>query len=456
MSASAPLVAPSVAYALRRALARPLEAEQAQLLVRCWLALTVAALTMAGLFVLPVLGARLPLFQGLVSVEIFRVALAAHVTFSLNVWLLGYAAVLWSAGLVRLRAPLQRWAGAGPLLALAGMSGLAGSVLAGAGNPVLADYVPVLAHPLFLAGLALFFAGVGVIAVHYLAQAAGRAGRLPAEGAALQWAALAFVAALPAAVTAWSRGVATAQALAWGPGHLFQVVHTGALIAAWCRLLGRPLPAWGQALLRAVLPLLAIPAVAIPWLYTLPGPVRAGEMALVTWWAVGIPLTVAWLVIAAELLRTRQRPDAALLWSMLFLAAGGLVALGGLPGDVRVTAHYHSTVGAISIAYMGLTYRLLGLPARHLPASPARAVQLLLYGGGVGLLVCGLFWAGLEGSARKAFESFGDQLSLTGPAGLVMLGGTTAALGGAWFVSAAAWRLAARPCLQYPGEAVEG
>lgn len=445
MSASAPLVAPSVAYALRHALARPLEAEQAQRLVRCWLALAVGALTVAGLFVLPVLGARLPFFQELVTAETFRVALAGHVTFSLNVWLLGYAAVLWTASLARLGAPLRGWSAAGPLLALAGMSSLAASVLARAGNPVLADYVPVLAHPLFLAGLALFFAGVGVIAVHYLTQAASRAGRLTAEEAALQWAALALVAALPAALTAWSRGVATAQGLAWGPGHLFQVVHTGALIAAWCRLLGRPLPAWGQALLRAVLPLLAIPAVAIPWLYALPGPVRAGEMALVTWWAAGVPLTVGWLVLTAEMLRARQRPDAALLWSMLFLAAGGLVALGGLPGDVRVTAHYHSTVGAVTIAYMGLTYRLLGQPAQRAPASLARAVQMLLYGGGVGLLVCGLFWAGLDGSARKAFESFGDQLSLAGPAGLVMLGGIIAALGGAWFVSAAAWRLAARP-----------
>jgi hypothetical protein len=445
MSARAPFVALPAAYALRRALARPLEAEQAQRLVRTWLALAVGALTMAGLFVLPVLGARLPFFQELVSPEAFRVALAGHVTFSLNVWLLGYAALLWTAALARRGAPLRGWAGAGPLLALAGMSSLAASVLFGAGSPVLADYVPVLDHPLFLAGLALFFAGVGIVAVHYLAHVAGRTGGPAAEDAALQWAALAFIAALPAAATAWSRGVATAQGLAWGPGHLFQVVHTGTLLAAWCRLLGRPLPARGQAVLRAVLPLLAIPAVAIPWLYALPGPVRAGEMALVTWWATGVPLTVALLVLTAEMLRGRQRPDAALLWSMLFLAVGGLVALGGLPGDVRVTAHYHSTVGAVTIAYMGLTYRLLGPTARRAPATLARGVQLLLYGGGVGLLVCGLFWAGLEGSARKAFESFGGEVSLASPGGLVMLGGTVAALGGVWFVSAAAWRLTGRP-----------
>jgi|DewCreStandDraft_5_1066085.scaffolds.fasta_scaffold00018_5 hypothetical protein len=444
MSASAPLVAPPIVYALRRALARPLEAEQAQRLVRAWLALAVGALTMAGLFVLPVLGARLPFFQELVSPETFRVALAGHVTFSLNVWLLGYAALLWTAALARRGAPLRGWAGAGPLLALAGMSSLAASVLFGAGSPVLADYVPVLDHPLFLAGLALFFVGVGTVAVHYLAHVAGRTGGPAAEDAALQWAALAFIAALPAAATAWSRGVATAQGLAWGPGHLFQVVHTGALLAAWCRLFGRPLPAWGQAVLRAVLPLLAIPAVAIPWLYALPGPVRAGEMALVTWWATGVPLTVALVVLTAEMLRRRQRPDAALLWSMLFLVVGGLVALGGLLGDVRVTAHYHSTVGAVTIAYMGLTYRLLGLTARRALATLARSIQLLLYGGGVGLLVSGLFWAGLEGSARKAFESFGGRLSLASPAGLVMLGGTVAALGGVWFISAAAWQLAGR------------
>jgi cytochrome c oxidase subunit 1 len=158
-----------------------------------------------------------------------------------------------------------------------------------------------------------------------------------------------------------------------------------------------------------------------------------------------VPLTVALLVLTAEMLRGRQRPDAALLWSMLFLAVGGLVALGGLPGDVRVTAHYHSTVGAVTIAYMGLTYRLLGPTARRAPATLARGVQLLLYGGGVGLLVCGLFWAGLEGSARKAFESFGGEVSLASPGGLVMLGGTVAALGGVWFVSAAAWRLTGRP-----------
>ncbi|MBI2941269.1 MAG: hypothetical protein HYY04_12615 [Chloroflexi bacterium] len=417
-------------------LATPADHALVQRLVWTWLRLAVGALTIAGLFVVPVLGGRLPLVQSLFNPDYFRLALVTHVTFSLNVWLIGFAAVLWTLAAARLApASVQPWTVVGPALAVAGALALAATAVGNLGAPLLADYVPMLAHPLYYGGLALFFGGVGLVAAQYVVVAARASGPLPAEAWALQWAAVVYLLALLSAAVAWNSGITEPGIVVWGAGHLLQIVNAAVLIAAWRWLLGESLSALGQAILRAVLPILAMPAVVIPWLHVLPGPVRAGEMALVAWWGVGVPLGIAWAVVVAAWLRQGRPADLALLLSLGFFGIGGVISLLGMESDVRVTAHYHSMVGAVTVAYMGMTYRLTSQLAGRVPRHHLRTGQFLLYGAGIGLLVAGLFWAGRDGSARKVFEAFSGQLVLASPAGLVLIGSLLAAVGGIIFVA---------------------
>lgn len=434
----------------RAAVARlvlPADEALAQRLAWSWLRLAVASLTVAGLFVVPVIGGRLPLAQRLFEPGFFRVALVTHVTFSLNLWLMGFVAVLWTLAATRLaRAPLLPLALLAAPLSASGALLLTVTAMAGLGSPVLADYVPVLAHPLFYGGLGLFFGGVGLPAAQYLVATLAARAPLPTPAAALRWAALTYLLALLSIALAWSRGTSDLPVLVWGAGHLFQVVNAAALLACWWWLLPAPPPRRGRLTLQVALPLLALPATLVPWLHALPGLLPPGEMSTVTWWGIGIPLVVGWVVVVDAWWRQGRPWEPALLLSLGFFAVGGAIALAGLESDVRVTAHYHAMVGAVTVAYMGFSYRLLGRLGGRLPARSLCHGQQLLYGLGIGLLVAGLFWAGLLGSPRKVFETFSGQLDLASPAGLVLVGSTLAALGGAAYVVGAG-RLLLRPAV---------
>lgn len=101
-----------------------------------------------------------------------------------------------------------------------------------------------------------------------------------------------------------------------------------------------------------------------------------------------------------------------------------------------VTAHYHGTIGAVTLALMGLSHGLRPVFGREVAPAPLVCRQLRLYGFGILLMMAGLAVAGIAGPPRKVPGKVGLELGPEFLARLVMgLGGTLATAGILLFVA---------------------
>lgn len=409
-----------------------------------WLLLAVCALALSTACALLLIASRTPLLAPLAAGgELFRRALVLHVGLAVLVWFLAGAAGFWSMA-AGAAATSARWCALA--LGATGMAAMVAPLLLGAGQPLLANYIPVLDHPLFLAGLALFLAGVALCAACSLAPLLRRVRAGPAWrlGALLSLAAFALALlalAASAAQTGFGQGQAGFELLAWGPGHMLQFVHVILMMCAWQALAGQVFGAEGALGRRAVSALLLLafaPLLAAPVLYLQYG-VASAEfrrgftllMAFGAWPAaslMGLHLLMR-LWRAGRAAWAAPLAPALLLSVLLFLlgcAIGSLIRA----DSTMVPAHYHGTVGAVTLAYMALGYRLLaawgGAPTPRLCR-----LQPQLYGGGLMLLALALAWSGALGVPRKTlhadvivqYPAYFAAMGLAGLGGLLAIGG---------------------------------
>jgi heme/copper-type cytochrome/quinol oxidase subunit 1 len=142
-----------------------------------------------------------------------------------------------------------------------------------------------------------------------------------------------------------------------------------------------------------------------------------------------------------------QRPlRAALLASMLLFIAGGLIGLTISGNNVKIPAHYHGCIVGVTLALMGLVYRLLPQLGYRVVSGRAAVAQPWVYGIGQLLHIVGLVWSGGYGVQRKVAGAE-QVLSRTGEVagmGLMGLGGLLAIVGGLMFV-VVVWRAMRRP-----------
>lgn len=409
-----------------------------------WLVLATAAVAASSLFAILIVMARVPglgsLFPG---TEFYRVALTLHVDLSQWVWFMAFAAMLWSLAARRAPGPMQ-WAA----LALGALGALlmAVSPVLGAIRPIMSNYIPVLDSVWFLAGLGIYgiavllaaLAAVGEGADFSLRRTAGadssaavlRLGLLLA--AAIVLVALAMLAYTGATMPPGAAGHAFFEILFWGAGHIWQFCLTTLMLVAWLALCppGLALPA--GSLLRFLLLLGALPALAAPLL--LPSAAAGGDhfvayTRLMQWTSWQLPLLLGFLLLRSHW-RSRAVPAAGLTLSILLLVSG--IVLGTMiDGQTTlVTAHYHGTIGAVTLAFMALTYGVLPVLGHAMPPQPRIDLQLRFYGYGILLMMSGLAGAGLMGAPRKTAGNVGMEFGVEAISRMVLgLGGTLATIG---------------------------
>ncbi|HWI83477.1 cbb3-type cytochrome c oxidase subunit I [Ramlibacter sp.] len=424
------------------------------LLARGWLWLGLAALIGSGLFSVLLVFSRTPGINRLLPLnDLFHVALVVHVDLSVLVWFVALAGLLWSlddSG-QRLR---QGWAA----LALTGLGALAMALspFLGHAEPIMANYIPVLAGPAFLAGLLLFAAGVALLVLRTLRNAPRLGLHFDGRGAlrfGLNAAAVATAVALLAFAWSWAAvpatlaGKAYYEILFWGGGHALQFTWTLLMLVAWLWLAGEcggtvPLSPRVAVLMFA----LALASVFVTPVAYLAYDVASVEHRAMLTWAMRLGGGVALLPIGlAVVFALRGAPPptavlrpvrAALVASVLLFAAGGAIGIFITGSNVRIPAHYHGCIVGVTLALMGVVYRLL--PALgYRPAEGRLAnAQPWLYAGGQLLHITGLVWSGGYGVQRKVA---GAEQVLRSPAeiagmGLMGLGGAIAIVGGLAFV----------------------
>jgi heme/copper-type cytochrome/quinol oxidase subunit 1 len=327
----------------------------------------------------------------------------------------------------------------------------------GHAQPVMANYIPVLDGPVFLAGLAVFGLGAATLVLRSLIAARPTGPGLAEEGA-LRFGFNASVVAAAVAVLSFGASLLLVprsldaltyyEILFWGGGHALQFVWTLLMLVGWLWLAG----ATGATVslsprLTALLLALALLSVFVtPGAY-LVSSVTSVEFRLINTWAmrlgggvaiVPIGLAVVLALLRAGASRTASEPPlrAALLASILLFGAGGVIGALISGNNVRIPAHYHGCIVGVTLALMGLVYLLLPRLGYREPTGRLAFWQPVLYGSGQLLHIIGLVWSGGYGVQRKVAGSAQVLRSASEVAGmgLMGLGGLIAIIGGVLFV----------------------
>ncbi len=438
----------------RRDFALPLPAGARRTLAVGWLCLGLVALLAAGVFSVLLVVSRTPYVQGLLPVaDFFRVALVVHVDFSVLVWFLAFAGVLWSLN----GSPRLLWLGWSSMaLASAGAALMALAPFLGRGPAVMSNYIPVLQQPLFLTGLAVFALGFAVLVLRSML-AAPRVGVRPDGAAALRFglntaaisgavACLAFMwsyLALPSGLD----GKAYFELLFWGGGHVLQFTYTLLMMVAWLWLagaIGAPVPLTP----RVTLLLFGVglgSAFVTPVVYLAYDIASVEHHRWLTWimrTGGGLAIGPLVLALALALLRAPRADEsarplrAALVSSLALFSVGGAIGFAISGSNVKIPAHYHGCIVGVTLALMGVTYHLLPQWGARPVSAKWATRQAYAYAGGQLMHVAGLLWSGGYGVQRKVA---GDAQVLRtaqeiAAMAIMGLGGLIAIVGGMMFL----------------------
>ncbi|MEO5375757.1 MAG: cbb3-type cytochrome c oxidase subunit I [Alphaproteobacteria bacterium] len=429
-----------------------------------WAALSAVSLTVAALLALVLAALRTPVLFDILPAawgHLFRPVLVTHVVMASGVWCLAALGAMATHAIGQRRRP-------GPLAAAAPAGVLAGVLLmlvptlggGGGGEASMNDFVPVIVHPLYYAGLVCVALGVSLpigALLRTLDTKSPFAVGVAAAGGATLVAFFCFT-------TAWLRLPAGLDPFTfntmvfWGGGNILQFAYSALTLAAWYLLTER---AYGEPPLS---PRLFIVAIASLALFVLPAPVLILVQDLTTWEyrdtftdLMRHGLVAGPLLVAAGALRVawrRRRPGGNHLAAVALLTSIALFMLGGLMGfflpggDTRTPAHYHACLSGVNLALMGVFWDII-LPVlrRPVPRSGLVRAQLALFGVGQLVFACGLFVAGLEGVPRKTagMEQGLDTTVKLVSMGLAGAGGAVAAVGGMLFVGLLVTNLLVRP-----------
>lgn len=432
---------------------------------RRWLGLALASLLLAGFFSLFLVVGRAPFLSGFFDdPHFFRRCLVVHVNLALVVWFYAFL-----AGLVSLlpggprRSPMPvLLSGAGVLL-LVIAGGIPDAV------PVLSNYVPMIDHPVFAAGLLLIAAGIGEAMIRVLVDRRGEPviPFAPEAQLGLKAAAVAFLLAVLTVFGAWVGTPSDTitdlyfELLFWGGGHVLQFSSVAAMVAIWLHLVAT---GTGQAVVSPriarflfgllLLPLPFAPVIALAGtdgaLY------RIGATRLMQWGIFPVVSTFIVLAVLAIVRHARTIGTRAVLTDAGiagFAASAALTIVGFILGamirgsNTMVPAHYHAAIGAVTVAFMAGAFVLLpalGFPLRSRLQQRLAAWQPALFGFGQLVFAIGFGIAGANGMGRKVYgqeqhiDSVVDVLGLA----LMGVGGLMAMAGGLLFIGliAAAWR----------------
>ena len=434
------------------ALPQPTTAQRA--LARAWLALGLAALAGSGLYSVLLVLARTPgINQWFPVADFFRVALVVHVDLSVLVWFAALAGMLWS---LNTGERLAGWSWAALGLCGSGTGLMALGAFIRPGEAIMANYIPVLHGPLFLAGLTVFGLGLGLLVLRSLL-AAPRLGPAIDGERTLRFGLTASVVCVAVALGAFAWSLIDVpkqldlrtyyEILFWGGGHALQFAWTLLMLVVWLWLANA---CGGQVRLspRIALGLLMLALVSVfvtPYAYVAHDAISVENRQLHTWvMRVGgglaiFPIALAVVLALAPLrrLRDEQKPLwGALVCSMVLFASGGVIGMLISGSNVKIPAHYHGCIVGVTLALMGIVYHLLPTLGWSTPRGRLARWQPWLYGLGQLMHIAGLVWSGGYGVQRKVAGSEQVLRSSAEVAGmgLMGLGGLLAVIGGLLFV----------------------
>lgn len=452
---------------LKKAFRLPLEIWSAQHAVtdfdssKRWLKLALFSLMLAGLFSAVIVLARTPGLSALINDPLFASkSLVLHVDLALVVWFYAFLAVLFmslsiSAHSFRISLAMK--------VALVGVSMMVMSIFFKNAEPILANYIPVLDHPLFIGGL-LFFAIALIITFSARTSTQALRSKLSfyVESAhiSIRYAAFLVLVAIATFIVSWivtpelAHRTTFYEVVMWGGGHVLQFANNLGMLTVWFILLYKLI---GKDVLeprahKILLLFLVIPAALSPLLLvrgTTDTLYYNGFTELMRWFIFPVITIYIGIIIFSIWKARKQRLISGSLFKNLYfngLFVSVLLAITGFSigamirtSSTLIPAHYHASLGSVTVAYMVMVFILMkeyGYSLDGLKSSRLLRWQPLLFGVGQTIFVIGFAYAGMQGMGRKLFGS--DQSIHSTEAmlglGLMSVGGLLAMSGGLLFI----------------------
>lgn len=387
--------------------------------------------------------------------ELFYTALVLHVDFTVLWWLLAVAGVFWS-----LNSNGRNIQGGWMALALIVFGGILAGIapLTADSNPLTNNYVPMLENHMFIKGLIVFGGGVLVLLLRALAATPYKETFTANHEGAMRFgvwtsAVAALIAVLMLLWTIVDMPVINEsrtyyETMFWAGGHVLQFVHTALMCVCWLWLAsacGVETPASPKLAMAAfaigVLPVLLAPMPFVQY--------GIGNPEFMNWfvWLMRdgngvapliIGMAVIWGLIKSGPVALEDRHlYVSLLVSIFLFGLGGVLGFFIAESSTLITAHYHGSIVAVTMAFMAITYYLLPRFGFAQPNLKWARIQVYAYAFGQFIHIVGLAWGGGHGMKRKVVgttQDIGVQAFVT-PQDLVGLGGVIAVLSGILFAA---------------------
>jgi len=431
---------------------------------RQWLKLALFSLLLSGFFSLIIVVARTPGIAELIGDPQFaRKSLVLHVDFALVIWFYAFLAVLYLSLLKKVQPLLFS---VGLKLVIAGSFFMMIPVFIKSSDPILANYIPVLDHPLFFTGLLLVAGGLSTTfsnSWNFKAEILPKnlpsfftrssAFTIRAAGILVIVAILTFVASFIITPASIDRTLFFELGM-WGGGHILQFANVLGMVTVWLILLykitGRDII--NSTLNKWLVSILTLPAILSPVLLiqgTTSQLYYAGFTQLMRWFI--FPVVTIYLILGIRAIwlhysrSNKQKNPFRSLYFNGFLVSALLTVTGFVLGamirgsSTLIPAHYHASLGGVTVAYMVMVFILMkeyGYQLTTRKSIRLMKLQPLLFGFGQTMFVIGFAIAGMMGMGRKLFgqdQNIYTFEALTG-LGLMSLGGLLAMAGGILFI----------------------
>jgi cytochrome c oxidase subunit I len=429
---------------------------------KAWTLLSVGALAIAGIFALLLVLSRTPIIQDFLPwpwKSFFHKGLVTHVVFSFVVWFLGSMGALMSYSFAQVKgedevSKIGSWALG---LSSLGCMGLILPALLDLGTAELNNYVPVMNHPLYYAGVVLLMVGLSLVAIRQVFCAVQDQNWRNLQITGTDFCAFIYLIALCCFFLAWlyiPAGLSEPtfnERLFWGGGHVLQFVNTAILFLVWMAIVRNvskhdllKLPYVLSAFI--ILVLFTLPAPMLYPIFDVLGQEHRDFYTDMLRFGLVLPSFIFSIALCVFLISEKSKSldivSRHALWlSLLTYNLGGFYGLMLDGTDTRVPAHYHAVIGGINLALMAFYHRVI-LPFIHVKPELSKwgkrwsVWQYWLYGLGQIMHATGMYLAGSQGVPRKtagtaqALDSIEKILSM----GLMGIGGLIAVMGGVVFV----------------------